>query len=77
LTSHFSWPSDELKGDNEFMLEAVKQELIGDKGVVLEARKPAGYLLKHASEELRGQQGGCAGGCDEGWLDRLCASAYF
>jgi hypothetical protein len=58
------------------MLEAVRQdgislqraskELIGDKSVVLEARKPTGYLLKHASEELRGQQGGCAGGCDEG-----------
>jgi hypothetical protein len=56
------------------------RRLMSDKEVVLEAVKQggySGYALQRASEEADERQGGRAGGCEAGWLFRLCASACF
>jgi hypothetical protein len=82
-----------LMSDQEVVLEAVKQGghsgyalqrasegLMSDKEVVLKAVKQggySGYALQRASEEADERQGGRAGGCEAGWLFRLCASACF
>ncbi|MBD97598.1 hypothetical protein CL648_02200, partial [bacterium] len=58
--------SEELKGNREVVLAAVRQdgyaleyaseELKGDREVVLEAVKQDGYALEHASAELKGDR---------------------